>query len=662
MSERAVYCMNLKDNREGSALASSKIKFDFCLSEQVVGIGWASDKISLSEPAFADAKKYLSALKPGDLVWIKKPGEDLYFIAEILDEKPFSSGDDRYDKHDLGYCRKCRFYRVGSKEDIPAEYIDYLKRLVTPQTIQSRTDTELIDAVNSIWMNCDEQEETQSAGNETETLSSAKKRGKKIPKKYKVLLIALSSIIVGLVAFFVVHGVVFDIRSGEAEREMNAKLEDKIFVHRADDVMVVLDIKANGIYDKKNYRIGEDENTLEFQEAEITGDQLKYYYSYWGDLIRITAYGYGFNSNEIAIQFGTEYTLATEEELAMINKADERELTKRKLSDIMMTADEYKEAYKASGMPVSEDLIDVDILYSDKLDDTTFLVVVDAEEFKVLTKSAKGTYYGYDYMMGPMMLFLESVPGALKTTTEIIQRWDAAEEADSFMPDVKKAEFTYNGITYTRVTENGTRFMSIEISVDKSYEIYLADYPEFMTGENNQTDDNNNSSSYGQENGNSNVDGNVGSNSSGNGSTNTGDNENSNTGGNGNTNTGDNENTNTGNNAEVDPCANGHSWIEITNTVHHDEIGHYETVQDAREVIKYQCSVCYSRFDSIEQYYSHFDETHSYDDLLVDIYRDRYETVTDWEYYEKQEWVVDQEAYDEIVVTGYQCSVCDTMK
>ena len=639
MSKRAVYCMNLKDNRGGSSPASSKGKFDFCHSEQVVGIGWAANEnTSESESAFVSAKNYLFALNPGDLLWIKKPGEDLYYIAEILDEEPFLSEDNRYSEHDLSYCRKCKFYRVGTKDDIPAEYTDYLKRLVTSQTIQSRTDTELIDAVNSIWMNCDEQEETQSAGNETETLSPAKKRGKKIPKKYKVLLIALSSIIVGLVAFFVVHGVVFDIRSGEAEQEMNAKLEDKIFVHRADDVMVVMDIKANGIYDKKNYRIGEDENTLEFEGTDVTGDQLKYYYSYWGDLIRITAYGYGFNSNEIAIQFGTDYTLATEEELAMINKADERELTKRKLSDIMMTADEYKEAYKVSGMPVSEDLIDVDILYSDKLDDTTFLVVVDAEEFKV--------YYGYDYMMGPMMLFLESVPGALKTTTEIIQRWDAAEEADSFMPDVKNSEFTYNGITYTRVTETGTRFMSIEISVDKSYEIYLADYPEFMTGENNQTDDNNNTFPTNQENGN----------------TNTGDNENSNTGGNGNTNTGDNENTNTDDNAEVDLCANGHTWIEIANTVHHDEVGHYETVQDAREVIKYQCAVCYSRFDSIEQYYSHFDETHSYDDLLVGIYRDRYETVTDWEYYEKQEWVVEQEAYDEIVVTGYQCSVCGTMK
>ena len=152
MSGRAGYRMNLKDNREGSTLASSKIKFDFCFREQIVGIGWASDKIPPTEPAFANASKYLSALKPGDLVWIKKPGEDLYFIAEILDEKMSCVYDDRYSEHDLRCWRKCRFYTVGSKADIPAEYTDYLKRLVTPQTIQSRTDAELIDAVNRMWM------------------------------------------------------------------------------------------------------------------------------------------------------------------------------------------------------------------------------------------------------------------------------------------------------------------------------------------------------------------------------------------------------------------------------------------------------------------------------------------------------------------------------
>ena len=152
MSERAVYCMNLKDNREGSTLASSKIKFDFCFREQIVGIGWASDKIPPTEPAFANASKYLSALKPGDLVWIKKPGEDLYFIAEILDEKMSCVYDDRYSEHYLICWRKIRFYTVGSKADNPAEYTDYLNILVTQQTIQSRTDAELIDAVNRMWM------------------------------------------------------------------------------------------------------------------------------------------------------------------------------------------------------------------------------------------------------------------------------------------------------------------------------------------------------------------------------------------------------------------------------------------------------------------------------------------------------------------------------
>lgn len=105
------------------------------------------------------------------------------------------------------------------------------------------------------------------------------------------------------------------------------------------------------------------------------------------------------------------------------------------------------------------------------------------------------------------------------------------------------------------------------------------------------------------------------------------------------------------------PCAYGHNWVAVTQTVHHDEVGHYETVQDAKKITKYQCAVCYSRFDSLNRYYSHFDNEHSYDSNLA-LFRDRYETVDDWEYYDTQKWVVDQEAYDETVITGYKCSVC----
>ena len=117
-----------------------------------------------------------------------------------------------------------------------------------------------------------------------------------------------------------------------------------------------------------------------------------------------------------------------------------------------------------------------------------------------------------------------------------------------------------------------------------------------------------------------------------------------------------NENTN------LDPCANGHNWETITETVHHDEVGHYETVQEAKKVIKYQCAVCYSRFDSQNEYYSHFDEEHGHDANLVIAFRERYEQVDDWEYYDTQKWVIDQEAYDETVITGYKCNVCGTTK
>ena len=106
------------------------------------------------------------------------------------------------------------------------------------------------------------------------------------------------------------------------------------------------------------------------------------------------------------------------------------------------------------------------------------------------------------------------------------------------------------------------------------------------------------------------------------------------------------------------PCANGHSWVAQTKTVHYDETGHYETVVDAKKVIKYKCALCgYGRdneYDSIDAYYKHFDAEHSNESFL----RDGYEEVERWEEYETEEWVVDSEAYDETVITGYKCSVC----
>ena len=152
MDSRAVYCMNLKDNRGENTAVPSQKKFNFCLQQHIIGVGWAScEENQETIQALIVAKKCMSTLKPGDLVWIKAPNEDLYYIAEILEGELFTSSDDKFAEHDLGYYRNCKFYKVGTKDDIPNEYVGYLKRLVTLQAIQARTSPDIVNVVNTIW-------------------------------------------------------------------------------------------------------------------------------------------------------------------------------------------------------------------------------------------------------------------------------------------------------------------------------------------------------------------------------------------------------------------------------------------------------------------------------------------------------------------------------
>lgn len=103
--------------------------------------------------------------------------------------------------------------------------------------------------------------------------------------------------------------------------------------------------------------------------------------------------------------------------------------------------------------------------------------------------------------------------------------------------------------------------------------------------------------------------------------------------------------------------AAGHKWTNITQTVHHDEQGHYEDAEVAKSVQKVKCYACSHKTDTLEEYYSHFDGVHGNNShyLLV---RERYEMVDDWIYETVTVWVVDKEAYTETVITGQKCDVC----
>ena len=104
-------------------------------------------------------------------------------------------------------------------------------------------------------------------------------------------------------------------------------------------------------------------------------------------------------------------------------------------------------------------------------------------------------------------------------------------------------------------------------------------------------------------------------------------------------------------------CAAGHDWQAVTQTVHVDEAGHYETKTVEKRVTLYRCALCYEEHGALEDYYAHFDAEHDGDSLEI-VFRDRYETFAEYREVEEQQWVVDTPAHDETVTVGRRCRVC----
>lgn len=105
------------------------------------------------------------------------------------------------------------------------------------------------------------------------------------------------------------------------------------------------------------------------------------------------------------------------------------------------------------------------------------------------------------------------------------------------------------------------------------------------------------------------------------------------------------------------PCATGHSWEDITETVHMEEKGHYETKTVEKRLTLFRCALCYEEFGTLENYYDHFDSQHNGDSLEI-VFRDRYETFEEYREVEEQTWVVDTPAHDKTVTVGRRCRDC----
>lgn len=113
---------------------------------------------------------------------------------------------------------------------------------------------------------------------------------------------------------------------------------------------------------------------------------------------------------------------------------------------------------------------------------------------------------------------------------------------------------------------------------------------------------------------------------------------------------------------EAIPATGNHNWEEITNVVHHEELGHVEQVQvgTTEGKTEYACAVCGARFGTPSGVVDHCanfvgtDRSHATARTLAYDYPGE-------PIFEPQ-WVVDQNAWEETVVTGYTCSICGATK
>ena len=122
-----------------------------------------------------------------------------------------------------------------------------------------------------------------------------------------------------------------------------------------------------------------------------------------------------------------------------------------------------------------------------------------------------------------------------------------------------------------------------------------------------------------------------------------------------------------------------HNWVERTETVPHEETGHYETVQVGTETVvdqeawnepvydgKCVCNSCgyetFSTSDMSEHVIDAHDNDASWGVVSVQVDTIHHSAVTHEEPVYEDKWVVDSEAWSEERVVGYYCTECGATK
>ncbi len=136
--------------------ANPKKSFDYCLNEQVLGMGWpVGDKpllwkeyeIESSKVYRKNKVKHLkNSIKKDDLIWTRNTEGD-YFIGKVISEWEYLPSKDALDA-DIVNVVRCDLKKVPTAADVPGKVIACFR---APRTFQSIRDNTTMDYSKFLW-------------------------------------------------------------------------------------------------------------------------------------------------------------------------------------------------------------------------------------------------------------------------------------------------------------------------------------------------------------------------------------------------------------------------------------------------------------------------------------------------------------------------------
>ena len=127
INRRKIWSIHLEDNRENGKNIDSDEKFNTCKIHNILAIGW-QDCDTDDTCAYKKAYNALKKMSKGDLVWVKNPQKQEYYICEILNNRMIDF-DKELAAFDVSTGRIAEFHRVDEK-DLPKDKIPFPRQTI----------------------------------------------------------------------------------------------------------------------------------------------------------------------------------------------------------------------------------------------------------------------------------------------------------------------------------------------------------------------------------------------------------------------------------------------------------------------------------------------------------------------------------------------------